>query len=150
MKQLIKKLCDRFPILREMFLYGIIGLTGSGIDTLLFLLLVYKLNIYSVVANCLSVVVGIFISFVLNMNFNFKTKDKVLRRFISFFAVGMFGLVMSTGIIALGEHFDWNILVTKICTIFIVAIVQYVLNKFISFKKIFDSDNCCQAGDVDK
>lgn len=133
---MIKSLLQKFgPLLKEMFLYGIIGLTSSGIDTLLFHLLTSKFGVYSLFANIFSVIVGICISFTLNLFFNFKTKDHVARRFASFFLVGMFGLVLSEGILALGEHQSWNILLTKIASVVIVAIVQYILNKFISFRK---------------
>lgn len=132
MKALLQKY---WPLLKEMILYGIIGLTSSGIDTLLFHLLTSKVGIYSLYANVFSVIVGICISFTLNLFFNFKTKDHIARRFVSFFLVGMFGLLLSEGILALGEYLSWNILLTKIGSVVIVAMVQYILNKFISFRK---------------
>jgi len=135
-QQMIKKIFKRYRhLIREMFLYGIIGSTSAGIDTLVFSFLVFELGVFSVVANCISVVIGISISFTLNLNFTFKVKDKIVRRGISFFSVGLFGLSLSSGLIALGEYLDWNILYTKISTIFIVALIQYLLNKFISFRK---------------
>lgn len=118
-----------------MFLYCIIGLASAGTDTFFFWLFVYKFTIYSIVANCMSVFIGICISFTLNLNINFKTKDRVFKRYLSFLTVGIFGMVISTGIIALGEHFRWNILWTKIETIIIVSAIQFVLNKFVSFRK---------------
>ena len=131
----MKSLLHKYgPLLKEMFLYGIIGLTSSGIDTLLFHLLTSKVGIYSLYANIFSVIVGICISFTLNLFFNFKTKDHIARRFASFFMVGMFGLLLSEGILALGEHQSWNMLLTKSASVVIVAIIQYVLNKFISFR----------------
>lgn len=122
-------------LLKEMFLYGIIGLTSACIDTLLFHLLTSKAGIYSLYANVCSVIVGICLSFTLNLFFNFKTKDHVARRFASFFMVGMFGLILSEAILALGELQSWNMLMTKIASVVIVAAIQYILNKFISFRK---------------
>ena len=134
--QLIKALVEEYKaLIKEMFLYGIIGLTSAGIDTLVFHLLTDKLGMYSLFANIISVPVGICISFTLNLFFNFKTMDHIFRRFVSFFAVGMFGLLLSEGILVLGELNSWNILLTKIASVVIVAIVQYLLNKFISFRK---------------
>lgn len=123
-----------FYLFKQLFLYGIIGAFSSGIDAILFHFLVYRVNIYSIVANIFSVLVGILISFFLNLNFNFKVKDRVFVRFLSFFAVGVLGLLLSTGIIALGEKLDWDIFITKIGSIFIVAMVQFILNKLISFR----------------
>lgn len=132
----MNKLIQKYGALfKEMFLYGIIGVTSAGIDTLLFHLLTSKFGVYSLYANIFSVIVGICISFTLNLFFNFKTKDHIARRFASFFMIGMFGLLLSEGILALGEHQSWNMLLTKIASVVIVAIVQYILNKFISFRK---------------
>ena len=111
-------------LFKQLFLYGIIGAFSSGIDAILFHFLVYRVNVYSIVANIFSVLVGILISFFLNLNFNFKVKDRVFVRFLSFFTV----------IIALGEKLYWNIFITKIGSIFIVAMVQFILNKLISFR----------------
>lgn len=122
-------------LLKEIFLYGIIGMTSSGIDTLLFHLLTSRIGIYSLYANIFSVIVGICISFTLNLFFNFKTKDHIAKRFISFFMIGLFGLILSEGILAVGEHQSWDMLVTKIVSVVIVAIIQFILNKFISFSK---------------
>lgn len=133
----MKKLFEKYKaLILEMFLYGIIGLTSAGIDTLVFHLLTKKTGMYSLFANMISVPIGICISFTLNLFINFKTKDHIFKRFVSFFAIGMFGLVLSEAILALGEHQSWNILLTKIASVVIVAIVQYILNKFISFRKI--------------
>lgn len=138
MKELIKKY---LPLIKEMFLYGIIGVISAGLDTLIFHLLTSKAGMYSLYANMISVPIGICVSFTLNLFFNFKTKDHILRRFISFFCVGMFGLLLSELILALGESKDWNMLITKIASVVIVAIVQYLLNKFISFRKTKKEDS---------
>ena len=81
------------------------------------------------------VLVGILISFTLNLKFNFKVNDCIFRRFCLFFSIGLLGLLLSTGIIALGEKLNWDIFITKIISIFVVAILQFILNKFISFKR---------------
>lgn len=123
-----------FGLFKQLFLYGIIGLFSSAIDALFFHFLIYRVHIYSVIANIFSVTLGILISFFLNLNFNFKVKDKILLRFCLFFAVGLFGLLLSTGIITLGEKSHWDIFITKVGSIFIVAAVQFILNKLISFR----------------
>lgn len=121
-------------LFKQLFLYAIIGTFSSTIDALFFHFLVYKVHIYSVIANIFSVVLGIVISFILNLNFNFKVKDKIFVRFLSFFTIGLLGLLLSTIIIALGEKLNWDIFITKIGSIFVVALVQFILNKLISFK----------------
>ena len=87
-------------------------------------------------ANFLSVSFGIINNFLLNRQFNFKTKDKLIKRLASFYSVGMFGWALSAGCLWLFiEVMSLNALVAKLGTIFIATIVQFCLNKFITFRK---------------
>lgn len=72
---------------RELILYGIIGALCASIDFGVYSLL--SLWIPYLVANIISVHFGIFCSFYLNRNYNFKVKDNTGKRFISFYLVGL-------------------------------------------------------------
>lgn len=86
-------------------------------------------------ANVIGVHCGTFASFFLNRQFNFKVKDKTLLRFISFYIVGLIGLAISSGLlVVLVEKMKLNELVSKAFTIIAVALIQFILNKYISFR----------------
>jgi len=130
-----KRVSFLFQKHRNFILYGVIGVTGVTIDYIIFTILTEGLAWEILVANLISVTIGIINNFVLNTLFNFNKKDRIFLRFVSFFSVGLFGLGLSSGILKLfTDVFDFNPLLIKFLSIIIVVITQYFLNKNISFK----------------
>ena len=128
---LVRSLWTRF---RELILYGLIGGFCAALDFGVYTLL--GLWIPYLWANVISVHCGIFTSFFLNRSLNFKVKDKAPLRFTIFYLVGLSGLALSEGLIwLLASQFAWNPILAKLLTVFIVALYQFLLNKFITFKK---------------
>ena len=130
----MKALLSLFARFREVILYGAIGAFSASVDfgvyTLLCLAMPY------LVANVASVHCGIFCSFYLNRRYNFRVEDKAARRFASFYIVGLLGLLLSEALIfVLVEMYGCGGLPSKLSTIVVVAAFQYVLNKFITFKR---------------
>ena len=122
-----------------MFLYCLIGCTGATLDFSVYAALTELLGWYYQVANFVSVSCGIINNFFLNYFFNFKTRDNLLVRLSSFYCVGMFGWALSAGCLwLLIEKLQVNVLIAKLGTIFIVTIIQFCLNKFITFRKRAD------------
>ena len=120
---------------RELFFYGIIGAFSAFIDFCIYSLLC-KTGIPYLIANVVGVHCGIFCSFVLNRHYNFKVKDKAKKRFVFFYIIGLVGLSISSlmlYILISRNHF--NEIYSKIITIVVVAMLQFCLNKFITFKK---------------
>ena len=131
-KSLVKKLYTRY---RQLFLYGIIGGFSALLDYCVYVVLL-KLNVPYLFANVISVHCGIICSFLLNRQYNFKVKDKAKTRFLSFYVIGLIGLAISTGMLYLAvEYFNLYEKYAKILTIIVVALLQFVLNKFITFRK---------------
>lgn len=133
-KNVIKRIKALIVRFRELILYGIIGSISSGLDFAVFTLLT-KAGIYYVYANICSVLFGIITSFVLNRKYNFKVKDKTARRFAIFLTVGLMGLVLSTVILwLLYTRMGMNELTSKLISIAGVVLVQFLLNKYITFR----------------
>ena len=121
---------------RELVVYCMIGCTGAGLDFAIYALLTAVAGLHYQVANFLSVSFGIVNNFFWNYFFNFKAKNRMWLRLGSFYAVGMFGWALSAGCLWLFiECLGLNSLVAKLGTIAFVTIVQFCLNKFITFKK---------------
>ncbi len=115
--------------------YAIIGGLSASIDFIIFSILSNKLHIDYLLANIISVHCGIFCSFILNRQYNFKIKDKTIKRFISFYFIGILGLGVSTLLLyLLVDISEWNKIVAKLLTIIVVALLQFILNKTITFK----------------
>jgi putative flippase GtrA len=122
-------------LIRQIFLYGIIGGGSAFLDFLLFSLMYKQFGLNKYLVNGISVHTGIAISFILNRKFNFKRTDRVLSRAISFYLTGLFGLALSQGLLWLGGIFLFPVVMVKFMSIFIVAVVQFVINKLVTFNE---------------
>lgn len=130
---MLSRLYQRF---RNLILYGIIGLFTSALDFAVFTMLSKYIGIHYIVANCISVLVGISTSFALNRSFNFKVKDKTGKRFIIFLTVGLCGLILSNLILYVGVNLlDGDELIVKLASVVLVVGFQFLLNKFVTFKE---------------
>lgn len=127
---------DLYKRFRTLILYGLIGCVSSGLDFCVFSVLVQFIGIYYIIANCISVIVGITTSFCLNRAYNFKVKDDVFRRFAIFLFVGLCGLCLSNLILWMCvDKFMIGELFSKIASIVIVVFFQFIANKTITFRK---------------
>lgn len=120
--------------IRHLILYGIIGSFSSLLDFVVYIALVH-VGIHYLIANSFSVVVGITTSFLLNRQFNFKVKDAPLRRFAIFLTVGLCGMVLSNLILYICiDYLSMDKLVSKLLSIVLVVVMQFIINKHITFK----------------
>ncbi|MEY8335594.1 GtrA family protein [Lachnospiraceae bacterium 47-T17] len=133
---MLKALYDKYKnLFKEMILYGIFGLFSASMDTLSFMML-SKIGLSLLAANFISVNIGIAISFLLNTFLNFKKSSKLGQRALKFFGVGYMGLALSTFIMWYGVTImHQKQIIIKVISVVIVAAVQYLLNKFITFRK---------------
>jgi len=122
---------------KQFILYSIIGFSGAFIDFVVFIVLIKVFSLNTIIANAISISLGITNNFILNSIFNFKVKDKLKQRFIKFYLIGLFGFFISSLIIyILKEVLGVDPIISKLCSIVIVVILQYSLNKRITFKKL--------------
>ncbi len=121
--------------LKQLLLYGVIGSFAATVDFISYSILTIVVGVGYILANSMSVLFGIITSFSLNRTFNFKVTDKIVVRFGLFLSIGLFGLVISNAILWIGvEKCNFPGLITKVVSIFIVALIQFVFNKLITFK----------------
>lgn len=130
---MLSRIYQRF---RNLILYGIIGSFTSALDFAVFTMLSKYIGIHYIVANCISVLIGISTSFALNRSINFKVKDKTGKRFLIFLTVGVCGLLLSNVILYVGiDMLSGDELIVKLASIVLVVGFQFILNKFITFKE---------------
>lgn len=120
-------------------MYIIIGCFAASIDFVVFTLLSKYAGMYYLAANCISVLAGIATSFSLNRTYNFKVKDKTIRRFSIFLMVGLCGMLLSNLILWMGiDKMGGDELIVKLASIFLVALFQFLLNKYVTFRVKFN------------
>lgn len=130
-KKIIQILFDR----KQFFIYALIGASGALLDYLAFLVMMQFLPIHYLFINFISTTMGIANNFFLNARFNFKIRDNMLRRFVSFYAIGMLGLVVASGMLyGLIDLLAFPPALAKLLSIVVIVLLQYQLNKRISFK----------------
>jgi putative flippase GtrA len=134
---MINRIIARYPILRETFLYAIIGGFSAFTDSCFYYLFTRWFLLSELFSNFLSVNIGIAISFLLNTFVNFRKTSNLHKRAMSFYLVGYMGLGLSTLLLFVGiNYLDINDLIVKFVSIFVVAAFQFILNKTITYGKI--------------
>ncbi len=119
---------------RQFVLYSIIGVSGVLIDVAVYWLLVQWAGVNYQLANCISTSCGITNNFFANAFLNFKATDQLFVRYVKFYCVGLLGLGVSAVLLYFFvEVFGLDSLISKALTIVVVVIIQYSLNKKISF-----------------
>lgn len=118
-------------------LYCIIGVCGAALDFLTYSIIVRCDVAHYQIANAIGYATGTLFSFVMNARFNFKTGDWLALRLISFFGVATLGWAVSAGIlhITVGQ-WNWNKYLAKLLTMVAAVVIQYNLNRWLSFRKI--------------
>lgn len=119
---------------KHLLYYMIIGTIATVVDTVIF----YGLNVWLsfplLLANGLSLSIGILLSFFLNAHYNFHKKDKFTKRLLFFSIVLLVGMIVGTSLISLFINvFFMNIVLAKILSVMITGVFQYIFNCKITF-----------------
>ncbi|MGW0941932.1 GtrA family protein [Streptomyces sp. NPDC002623] len=120
--------------LRQLITYALVGGSGVLLDMGAFLLLYNVAGMHEQVANVLSTSLGITNNFVLNALFTFDKRDRLLMRYLRFYAVGLTGIGLTFVLFAVfsrGLGVDPNLV--KAGSLPLVLALQFVLNRKWSF-----------------
>lgn len=121
---------------RQFLLYCVIGFSGVGLDFAVYSVLLNAGLASYQMANGIGYLAGTLLSFTLNARFNYKVSDRLLARFASFALVSFLGWAISCGLLhLLVEHFAVNKYAAKAASLVLVVLLQYNLNRLVSFRK---------------
>lgn len=114
--------------------YAAIGAVGVCLDYGLFVVLFDLVGLHEQIANALSTTAGIVNNFALNALLNFRRRDRLLARFLRFYAVGLSGIALTFLLLAvfaggLGVSAD----LVKAASLPLVLVLQYTINRRWSF-----------------
>lgn len=113
-----------------------VGVVGLFVDMGLFYVFHEGMHLNYILSNVMSSSLAVVNNFILNSIFTFKVKDKLLYRFISFFSIALVGMAVSSGMLAVmidGLHM--NSMIAKAIAVFFVAMIQYYVNKKLTFSE---------------
>jgi Predicted membrane protein len=120
--------------LRQFVLYAVCGGTGVLTDLLLYSLLVWAGVGYQW-ANAAGYAAGTLVSFALNRHFTFQTYDNTLHRLGLFLATAFTGYLVSSMLLwLLVSRLDVNVFAAKLLTLAVVLVLQFTLNRTITFR----------------
>jgi putative flippase GtrA len=121
---------------KQFLLYCIIGASGVTLDFGMYSLLMKTKVLDYQAANAAGYAAGTLLSFILNANINFRVTDKIALRLLSFFSIAFLGWLVSAAILhLLIGGYDFNKYLSKFATLAVVILLQYNLNRMLSFRK---------------
>lgn len=115
--------------------YVLIGVLGLVVDFGIYTILThFKMNVE--IANIISSTCGIINNFLWNSYTNFKVHDRMILRFISYFIVGQITTVFTTvSLFIFVTKLGYPHLIVKIVATFLATLIQFVINKVVTFRK---------------
>lgn len=120
---------------QKLITYAFFGGTGVLSDIGIYTLLI-SMGLNYQIANASGYLTGTLLSFFLNRHYTFKVKDKIVKRLMSFLLVAFVGYLSSAFLLyVLVERLSMDAILAKISTLFFVLIIQFTLNKKITFKE---------------
>jgi len=121
---------------RQFLLYCVIGSVGSTLDFSIYSQLVHSGLARFQVANAIGYASGTLLSFTLNAWLNFRITDRIAARLARFLGVGMLGWLVSAGLLQLLiGSWGLNKYVAKLAALGVIVLLQYNLNRLVSFRK---------------
>ena len=130
-------MADKREFFKNLILYGIFGAGGAVIDYGVFSLLVsvgIPILSKAEIATVISGICGFAFTFTTNTFLNFKKSDNLWRRFVSYGAICVLGMLLSAGALAVFEKY-MNVYLLKAIVLVVVSAIQFVLNKLITYRK---------------
>jgi putative flippase GtrA len=133
------RLTALFRANRRFCLYCLIGASGATLDFVIYSAIVKWGGGRYQIANAIGYASGTSLSFILNTSFNFKVRDWLAVRLLSFFGVASLGWAASAGMLQMTIGWlGWNKYFSKLLTMGVSLLLQYNLNRLLSFRGSVD------------
>lgn len=127
----------------QFLLYCICGGIGVSTDYSVYYFAL-KLGAWYQVANVFGYVSGTVVSFILNRKITFSTSDKIVRRLVLFLGVAALGFSVSAAMLwLLVDYASVDTKLAKLFTLPVVVILQYSLNRKITFREYTKTQLSC-------
>lgn len=137
-KEMYNKICTRFPWFNHFVLYGIFGLSAAVIDYSVFFVLTRFVKMEPEFASLTGNIIGFLFTFFCNTYFNFKKSNHLVFRFISYLAITICGMTLSTLVIHYAKNMTNVYLLKAVLVLFVIPVIQFIFNKKITYRDFKD------------
>lgn len=125
-----------YQLFTQFIRFGLVGIvsTFTHVGTLAFL--VELLNFPPIPASTIGFILAVVVSYILNHRFTFGAQGNHGIYFFRYLLVCLIGLSLNTGIMYLTvQVLEWWYLAGQLCTLAVVPVSNFALNRFWAFKK---------------
>lgn len=124
-------------ISREVLAYLVFGVLTTLVNIVVFAILTRALSVGTVASNIIAWFLSVLFAYVTNRRWVFGTRgDSVLKEAATFFTGRIGTGVLDTAMMFVTvDLFGWNDLVMKVAVNVIVVILNYVISKFLVFRR---------------
>lgn len=131
------KMAKHGDISREVFFYLVFGVLTTVVNIVAFAILSRVLSVGTVASNIIAWFLSVLFAYVTNRKWVFDTRgNSVLREATTFFTGRIGTGVLDTAMMfATVDLLGWNDLVMKVAVNVIVVILNYVISKFLVFRR---------------
>jgi len=92
----VKQHLEKIPLTARQFIkFCMVGVTNTGVDFAIFLLLTRILDFHYLIANVFAFLISVTNSYLLNRIFTFKSKQAKKMEYLTFFSVMIVGLLLA-------------------------------------------------------
>lgn len=129
-------LFNRYPVTKQFVKFSLVGSSNTVIDVIVYFFLTRFVDFYYILAAFISFIVAVTWSFFLNRRWTFRHSGRdMTNQYIKFFTVNTFVMVMNlSSLFVLVDVFGFYDLVAKLCAAIVLALVNFSLNKFWTFR----------------
>lgn len=141
MKRIIEKIIRRIGIktFRQLFRFSLIGILNAIVNYSIYLLFIYYLNFYYLLALILSHIITVFHSYFWNRFWAFESRDRYLKEISRFFIVYTLSFLLNLIFLPLlVEIFNLNPGPAQLIPLILITAINFIFNflglKFWTFR----------------
>ncbi len=131
-------LFQKYPIAKEFIKFCLVGLTNLAIDMSGYWIFTRIFHIYYILAAVFSFFIAVSWSFFINRRWTFRHGGKNVReQYIKFIVANIISMALNiSSLFIFVKYFGFHDLAAKLLSTFIVAFVNFTLNKIWTFRKV--------------
>jgi len=130
-------LFKKYPITKQMFKFGIVGICNVFLDILFYWFLTRILNLYYLLAATISFIILVTWSFYINRRWTYRHNGTdISNQYIKFVVTNLIAIFLNLGLMYIAvEHLYINDLIAKVVIGVSMGLFNFTVNKLWTFKQ---------------